>query len=182
MCSEARSLATAVEKARAALLEEASSLSEEQAAFKPAEGWSASEILEHLYLAELSGVSKVWSASEDFRVGKCWAGDRPNRGEAIEQVVRETWREREVAPPIAAPHIGGPLRFWLSALASLKPVLADLVLRLDGLPLDQVVFPQFLSGPLDARQRLEFLRFHIERHAQQMDRLRRDSAFPRVEA
>jgi hypothetical protein len=32
---------------------------------------------------------------------------------------------------------------------------------LQGLELEDVVFPHFLSGPLDAKQRLEFLRFHI---------------------
>jgi hypothetical protein len=40
------------------------------------------------------------------------------------------------------------------------------------------VYPHFLSGPLDARQRLEFLRFHIERHTAQVWRVRSSHGFP----
>ena len=105
-----------------------------------------------------------------------WTGELPHRGKPIEQVVAETWKPKEVAPSIATPFIGGPLRFWLSALPSLRPVLADLASRLEGLSLEDVVFPHYLSGPLDARQRLEFLRYHMERHLEQMHRIRNDKA------
>lgn len=178
MASEVESLVQAVEEARRALLATVSSLSADQASFSPANGWSINEILEHLYLAEISGVTKIWSASDDHRAGKSWVGDSTNRGKSIEQVVDETWKEREEAPPIATPHIGGPLACWVAALGSLTPVLAQLARQLEGQPLDEIVFPHFLSGPLDARQRLEFLRFHLERHATQVERVRRDPGFP----
>ena len=35
---------------------------------------------------------------------------------------------------------------------------------LHGLDPSLVIFPHFLSGPLVARQRLEFLRFQLDRH------------------
>ncbi len=35
---------------------------------------------------------------------------------------------------------------------------------LQGLDPSLVIFPHFLSGPLVARQRLEFLRFQLDRH------------------
>jgi len=177
--SEVRSLVVAVEKARAGILSAAASLSEEQASFSPGDAWSVSQILEHLYLAELSGITKIWAAAEAFSSGERWNDERPNRGKSIEQVVTETWKPKEVAPPIATPHIGGPLGFWLAAFPTLTSVLAELGARLEGQPLDEVIFPHFLSGPLDARQRLEFLRFHIERHAAQLERVREDPSFPR---
>ena len=56
--------------------------------------------------------------------------------------------------------------------------LRDLSVEVETLPLEDVLFPQFLSGPMDARQRLEFLRFHMERHIAQIDSVRRHVGFP----
>jgi hypothetical protein len=49
---------------------------------------------------------------------------------------------------------------------------------LDGLDAESVVFPHFLSGPLDAGQRIHFLRFHIERHRRQIAALMTGPGFP----
>jgi hypothetical protein len=168
----------AVERARANLVRSVVSLSDAQAAFKPAGGWSVVEVLEHLYLAEFSGIAKIAVALEALKAGRGWADARPNYGKSIEDIVAATWKPKETAPPIATPHIGGPIHFWLSATRSLPPVLAELGGRLRGANLEDVVFPHFLSGPLDARQRLEFLRFHIERHTDQVARIRSCEGFP----
>jgi hypothetical protein len=93
--------------------------------------------------------------------------------------VAETWKPAERAPSIATPSFGGPLGFWRSALRSLRPVLADLAKELEGGNLEEIVFPHFLSGPLDARQRIDFLRFHMARHTQQIERVLKDPSFPR---
>jgi hypothetical protein len=180
MLSEVRQLVDSTERSRAALLELVSGFRGDQAAFRPADGeWSVTEILEHLYLAELSGVTKIWAALEDWRGGHRWDGPLPHRGKTIEEVVSATWQPREVAPPIATPHVGGPLAAWISGLRSLRPVLQDLAAALEGVPLEEVVFPHYLSGPLDARQRLAFLRFHIGRHRAQIERVRAGAGFPR---
>jgi hypothetical protein len=50
---------------------------------------------------------------------------------------------------------------------------------LDGLDPETVLFPHFLSGPLDARQRVDFLRFHIQRHRKQIEALIAEPGFPR---
>jgi len=172
-------LIQSVEVARTALLDSVAGLSEAQAAFKPGEGqWSVTDVLEHLYLAEFSGVAKIWTALEGFSRGTAWREDRPHRGKHIEDIVAGTWKPREVAPPIATPHIGGPLQLWVVATQSLRGVLAALGTQLQGVPLEDVVFPHYLSGPLDACQRLEFLRFHIERHAAQIARIRATEGFP----
>lgn len=178
MGDELATLVASIETARSAVIDTATSLTDEQGAFKCGDAWSIAEIIEHLYLAELSGLTKIWTAADDLRAGKRWTEELPNRGKRIEQIVAETWKPKEVAPPIAAPHIGGPLRFWLSAFPSLRPVLADLASQLACQSLENVVFPHYLSGPLDARQRLEFLRFHMERHLEQMKRTRGGADFP----
>jgi hypothetical protein len=57
-------------------------------------------------------------------------------------------------------------------------VLDALGTKLEGADLESIVFPHFLSGPLDARQRLEFLRFHLERHLAQIERVKGSRDFP----
>ncbi len=168
-----------VESARAGLLARVRGLTDVQGAYRPApDAWSIAEIVEHLYLAELSGVSKIWQAARDARQGRGWRDAHPNRGQSIEAIVAATWKPRETAPPIATPHIGGGLSFWVAATSTLTPILSATGAELEGLPLEEVVFPHFLSGPLDAHQRLEFLRFHIERHLNQVTEVMASAGFP----
>jgi hypothetical protein len=96
----------------------------------------------------------------------------------MDDVVRDTWKLREIAPPSAAPHFGGPLQAWSAALRTLSPMLRDLATELRGQNLEDIVFPHFLSGPLDARQRLEFLAFHLRRHHAQVQRVVASPGFP----
>lgn len=168
-----------VESARTALLQEVSDLRDDQGAFKPSPGeWSVAEILEHLLLAELGGITKIWSGLVELEAGRGWTGERPHQGKSIEAIIATTWQPKEIAPPVATPHLGGPLSAWSTALQSLTGVLEALGRRLDGQPLEAIVIPHFLSGPLDARQRLEFLRFHLERHREQVARVRTSEGFP----
>lgn len=168
-----------IERTRDRLVDAVKDLRPDQAAFKPSsDTWSIVENVEHLYLAEISGVTKIWAAANQARSGARWSDARPNDGQSIETVVERTWKAQEVAPPIATPHIGGPLSVWVSCLKSLRPVLADLARELDGIELESIVYPHYLSGPLDGRQRLEFLRFHMERHLAQIERVRAHPQFP----
>lgn len=183
MSHELHALIDGVESARASLITTVATLTEAQATFRPApEMWTVTENVEHLFLAEMSGVTKIWAARDQYMRGDRWHDALPNRGRAIEEIIAATWKPRETAPPIATPHIGGPLGVWISALRSLRSVLADTAVALDGLPLDDIVFPHFLSGPMNAAQRLEFLRFHLDRHHDQIRRIMGLDSFPRVDA
>lgn len=168
-----------VERARDRVITAVKDLRPDQATFKPApETWSIAENVEHLYLAEISGLTKIWAAADQVRSGIRWSDARPNDGQSIEAVVERTWNAHEIAPPIATPHIGGPLSAWVSCLKSLRPVLADLAKELEAIDLESIVYPHYLSGPLDGRQRLEFLRFHMERHLAQIQRVQAHPQFP----
>jgi hypothetical protein len=75
------------------------------------------------------------------------------------------------------------LAYWISALRAGHTVLEALgdeleQLEAQGVPLEQIIYPHPISGPLDMRQRLEFLRFHLDRHAEQVKTLRAHPAFP----
>ena len=172
-------LIESVERARERVINAVKDLRPDQAMVKPSpEIWSIVENVEHLYLAELSGLTKIWAAAIQVRSGSRWTENRPNDGQSIETVVDRTWKAREVAPAIATPHIGGPLSAWVSCLKSLRPVLLDLAKELEGIDLQSIVYPHYLSGPLDGRQRLEFLRFHMERHLAQIQRVQAHPQFP----
>ena len=179
MNGEVAKLVLDAEEARTRVIRSVADLAEHQAAFKiSADSWSCSQVVEHLYLAEISGISKIWQAAVDLRAGKTWTGDTPHKGKRIEAIASETMKPKETAPPIATPHIGGPIDFWRSAFLSLAPILAQLGERLQGQPLQDVVFPHYLMGPLDGRQRLEFLRYHMDWHIQQISRVRGHPSFP----
>jgi hypothetical protein len=151
----------------------------EQSAAKPHPNeWSVNEVLEHLVLAEHSGLSKIWAAADGARRGQpVWTGVHTNRGMPIDVVIARTWKEKESAPPIATPHIRGPLSYWIEYFTSCQTVLERLGSRLQGLELETVVFPHFISGPLDAKQRIQFLRFHIDRHVCQIERIKKSAIF-----
>ena len=172
-------LIDAVERSRTSLVAAVANLRADQATFKPSPNeWSIVENIEHLYLAEISGLTKIWAAAKQGRAGRPWTEGLPHRGKSIETVIAETWKPKEIAPGLATPHIGGPLEAWISSLQSLAAVLADLGRELDGLDLEAIVFPHYLSGPLDGRQRLEFLRFHMDRHLEQIRRIQMAPEYP----
>jgi len=178
--NEASSLIKQTQEERSRLIELVNHLTDEQASYKPPQDvWSVNEKLEHLVLAEVSGISKIWSAAEGVRKGKpVWVGEHTNRGMTIEEIIARTWTPKVTAPPIATPHIGGPLSYWLEYLCTAGLLLDKLEGVLADLDLETVLFPHFICGPLDAGQRIHFLRFHIVRHRNQITELLVGSAFP----
>ena len=166
--------------ARVRVIARMADVSDEAGVWSPQPGaWSIAEVLEHLVLAELAGLNRMWRAAVSARAGTPeWDGDPVHRGKPIEQVVAETWREKEIAPDVAAPRWGGPAAYWEACLAACAEPLEMLGDVLNGLDLETVIYPHPISGPLDARQRLEFLRFHLDRHAGQLDRIIQAPGFP----
>jgi hypothetical protein len=164
----------AIRHARSRLLAEMEGVTEEEGRWRPKEGgWSLQEVVEHLVLAEKGGIDSVWKAGDAHRAGTpTWTGTSENAGHSIEEVIRRTWRARESAPPSAEPSGTWSLPYWAAQLRSCEPLLDGLARHLQGLPLTEVIHPHFLSGPLDALQRLEFIRFHLEHHLPQVRRLR----------
>jgi hypothetical protein len=156
-----------------------------EAEFRPDPNeWSITQNVEHITLAEQVGINGMWRALEGLRAGRpVWTGDPIHRGRPIEEVIASTWKERELVPEIAAPRWGGPLAFWTAALRSCQPLLEALGEDLEraqsqGIRLSDIVYPHPISGPLDARQRLEFLRFHLDRHAAQVTRIKQRAPVP----
>jgi hypothetical protein len=159
-----------VATARTRYIDAVSKLTEEQAHWKPApDVWSAVDNTEHLYWAEHGGIWGMWRAFHAKQAGTpIWEGERVHLGLPIETIIERTWQPKEIVAAIAAPRMGGPSVFWLSAFASLQQPLSALAMALADEDLETIIHPHPLSGPLDIRQRFEFLRFHIDRHRNQV--------------
>jgi len=178
--SELERLKQDVITARSNYLDSVRNLTVNQGNVKPsADVWSAAEITEHLYHAEFGGIAGMWKALEGYKAGNPpWKEAHHNTGLTIEQVVDKTWQPKEKVPTGAGPHIGGPLIFWIYALESCQYHLDKLTQSLEGYDLNTIIYPHPISGPLDVRQRYEFLRFHIERHKNQVESLKQYPDFP----
>ena len=162
-----------VSKARTKYLEKAAVFSEEKAQWKPSpEVWNITEITEHLFWAEQGGILGMWKTINAIRDGKTERRyDFVHKNMTVEQIVDLTWQPKEQVPAIAAPRMGGPLLFWCASLSSLQQVLESFGNYLNEEELRIQAHPHPISGPMDFHQRLEFLRFHLNRHEEQATRL-----------
>ena len=171
-----------VEAARQRTLDAVADVSTAQGAWKPApEEWSIAECLEHLCLAEQSGVNGMWRALEAARSGDAAAPrDRPIRGLPIEEIVRRFAPPNPQAPEIARPRLFGPVGYWNAVLAGLGPVLATFARAVEPFDVETIIHPHPALGPLDVRQRFEFLRAHMDIHRGQIEAVKRASGYPRA--
>lgn len=171
-----------VHQARRRVVDFFAARSERQGSFHPSpERWSLQQICEHLVHAEEIGINFVWMAAEALEQGTPspeFSGEHTNAGLSIERVVEKTWKEKETAPDVAAPRIGGPLAYWTERLRGCEATLDALARRIEPLELTSIVYPHVLSGPLDAGQRIDFLRFHLERHERQARDVMAAPGFP----
>lgn len=163
-------LLRAISVARQNYLEKVNQLTEQQAQWKPSpDVWNAVQITEHLFWAEQGGILSIWKALQAKSEGKVvWEGERIHAGKTMETIIEQTWKEKEEVPVVAAPRLGGPIAYWKAMLLSLEQVLTELEKELLEDDLATMTPPHPISGPFDIHQRLEFIRFHLERHLGQL--------------
>src|SRR5258706_10420001 len=144
----------------------ASGLTHAQSQFKPsAEVWSVVDNVEHMVWAEMGGINGIWKTLDGVRNKKpIWTGEAIHHGLPIEKIIEKTWKEKEQVPEIAKPRWGGSVEYWIAALGNCQNMLESLCDELEGYDPEQIIYPHILSGPLNVVQRMEFLRFHLNRH------------------
>ena len=168
--SDVDGLLAAIERVRDHVLREASGLDAALIHRRPSrEGWSVAQIIEHLVLAESYGIAGLWRAADLARSG---GGPLPLDPAVAARSVDEVFADlpsRVAAPDAVTPEADGrPVRYWMARLRAHSTLLAELGRELREVGLERVVFPHFVAGPLDGRQRLEFFRWHLERHLGQI--------------
>ena len=173
-------LLPAVKLARQQFIKVASGLSFDQSQFKSsAEAWSVADIIEHMVWAEMGAINGVWKTLEGIKNDKpIWKGDAIHHGLPIEEIIEKTWRTKEEVPESAKPKWGGTARYWIVALDNCQKLLEALCDELDGYDLEQIIYPHIISGPLNVVQRMEFLRFHLNRHQTQIENIKTHPDFP----
>jgi hypothetical protein len=137
--------------------------------YKPTpDAWSLVDMTEHLYWAEQGAILGMWKTLYAIRAGTmALTFESIHKGLSVEAIIDRTWKHKEQVPAVAAPRMGGNLIFWKFALFSLQSVLEEFGRDLKEEELRLQAHPHPISGPMDFQQRLEFLRFHIERHHRQ---------------
>jgi hypothetical protein len=175
------SLLHPVAQARAEFIKAASGLSSEQSHFKPsAESWSIAEVVEHMVWAEMGGINGIWKTLDGLKNSKpVWTGEAIHHGLTIEQIIEKTWKPKEQVPESAKPRWGGPIDYWIRALQGCQPLLESLMTELKGFDLEKVIYPHVISGPMNVVQRMEFLRFHLNRHQRQIENIKAHPDFPK---
>jgi len=163
-----------VEQARESFIHACSGLTKDESIFKESEdSWSITDIAEHIVRAEWGGVNGIWTAIDGYKNNKpVWSGDNMNEGLSIEEIVEKTWLRHQPAPEPARPQWGGPIEFWLLCLRNCKITLAETFRQMDGLDPERIIYPHPLSGPLNVNQRMEFLRYHMDRHRLQIEKIK----------
>jgi hypothetical protein len=159
-----------VATARNRYLEEVNKLTQQQAEWKPSpNAWNVVEITEHLFWAEQGGLFGMWKIIEAHKEGKIgWTGEAIHAGLSVEDIIAKTWKEKEIVPAVAAPRLGGTIAFWSASLHSLQGILEKLGEEMNDDSLEIMTHPHPISGAMNVHQRLEFLRFHIDRHLEQV--------------
>lgn len=173
--SKVKNLVDEIAKSRNNYLKTINQFTEIEAQAKPdAFTWNAAENTEHLFWAEQGALFGMWKILDALKNGdnSSQSQEAPWCGFSIEEIVEKTWQEKEVVPAVAAPRLGGTLAFWSASLESLQPILEKLSNELTDKDLPLLTHPHPISGVLDFGQRLAFLSFHIDRHNQQVLRLK----------
>lgn len=171
--NQVQKLVKDVSIARSRYLDQIADLSEFQARWKPnSEVWNIIENTEHLYWAEQGGILGMWKTLHAIREGEMIRTyEFNNKDLTIEQVVEKTWQPLEQVPAVAAPRLGGSLSFWKTSFLNMQNVLEAFAQDLQENELRLQAQHHPISGALDFHQRLEFLRFHIDRHRGQVSQL-----------
>lgn len=169
-----KNLIEQVEQARENFINACSGLTKEESTYQESEdSWSITGIAEHIVRAEWGGVNGIWTAIDGYRHNQpVWSGENINEGLSIEEIVEKTWLPHQPAPEPARPQWGGPIEFWLLCLRNCKITLAETYKQMEGLEPSSIIYPHPLSGPLNVYQRLEFLRYHMERHQRQIEKIK----------
>jgi DinB superfamily len=164
-----QTLIQAVSKDSAAYLQQISQLTDVQAQWKPnPDAWNVIEITEHLFWAEQGAIFGMWKTLNAIRAGQFERTLESNHKDMpIDEIISLTWKPKEIVPAVAAPRLGGPIGFWIAALAGLQQLLESFGQYIQDDELRLQAHPHPISGAMDFQQRLEFLSFHINRHKEQ---------------
>ena len=60
----------------------------------------------------------------------------------------------------------------LQSIEAVEVARENFIQACSGLSQEEIIYPHPLSGPLNVYQRMEFLRYHMERHQRQIEQIK----------
>lgn len=162
----------ALDKMRSKFVEAVSSLTDEQASFRPsAEKWSAVLIVEHLAKTEANLVRVVGKL-----LGKAEAANAPSDGEinppvSFAAIADRARNERFQAPAVIAPEGAASLSESLNQLSQSRAALLEMRPRIKAVDCSKVGYPHPAFGQFNLYQWVAFIGIHELRHLAQIENL-----------
>ncbi len=177
MNTELKSRWVSLSKARQTILDELNTWPEDHIQQQPAQGWSASQVLEHILSSETGtlGYMKKKSTS-GWETLEVTGEEHKERSNAL--------NSRLVSPmKIQAPSVlpeptnQYALTQLISAWDRLRAEMEHFLASVDVAHYDKLVFRQPVAGMLNLLQTVEFLENHIHHHIPQLERIRQELQF-----
>lgn len=144
---------------------------------RPSEGWSASQVIEHILASETGtiGYMKKKSASGWETLEVTGAEQQQN---SLALNTRLASPEKFRAPSVLPePSNQFNLAQLLLSWNTLRKDMEEFISGIDPEHFDKLVFRQPAAGMLNVLQTLEFLNNHIEHHIPQLERIREELKF-----
>lgn len=162
----------ALVNAKVTMLNELSTWSTENFQEKPVEGWSASQVMEHLLSAEMGtlGYIKKKSSSGWDSLAVTGEAEIKNSRAVNERLVSP---ERYQAPSILPQPVNElSLQQLKQNWQALRLDMEQFLETIDPIHYDKLVFKQPIAGMLNILQALEFMTHHLQHHIPQLHRIK----------
>jgi len=167
-----------IEQTRRAVYDRVEGLSAEQAAFRSAQdGWSPSELLEHMCISEervVGAIGRSLSAAEAEGRPIPPGGIPPVSLDRIEEQARAKFKSPERTQPtgtLSVPELMERMRVSRDILTAIRP-------RLEVIDVSTVSFPHPVFGPLNLYEWVLFIGMHENRHLAQIESVMSSPDFP----
>ena len=165
----------ALDGARNKVVETISSLSEEQANFRPsAEKWSASQIVEHLAKTEANLVRVVAKLLGKAEAENSLSDGSINPPVSFAAMAERARGERFQAPAFIVPEGAASLGESLEQLSQSRAALVEMRPRIEAVDCSNVGYPHPAFGQFNLYQWLAFIGIHELRHLAQIENLLAD--------
>jgi hypothetical protein len=162
---------------RELIMMDLSTWSKEQFAFQPADGWSASQVIEHIMSSETGTLGYMKKKSSGgWETLSTTSEQEKASSEALNK--RLASNEKFKAPPVL-PEPSNTFSYTelKSGWDKLRAEMHEFILTIEEQHFDKLVFRQPAAGMLNILQAMEFLNQHILHHIPQIERIKQSQNF-----
>ena len=171
-----------ISRQREKLLKSVSDLSDAQLNHKSEDNaWSISDVLHHVALTDEANAKLTSNMLKRARANQPSPDPSPENSviHSMDDIFARMGAAKFQAPEFVAPHSHSPVDESLAKLKTSRERLMANVEQLDGLDLSGLTFPHPFAGELNTYQWVLMAGAHEARHAEQIERMKTGSNFPK---